>query len=427
MDLVFIVSSLLLICYIARFAYRWHRLCHIPGPFWTSFGFGYSWPLNLRRLSVKHGGLIRVGPNHLVTSDIDSILRINTPISGYSGGLVPSCSSHGHFSVFWPGGKKCAQQAAPCGYTGDSHMETIVDRECKRLIRWIEEELSSTKGGFKPLDMSSASRWLVSNILRDLAFGEPCVSVEEGHGRWDTSGTKRKTLSRLLASLLPAWVMRRSGSRDEDALTQHHLNTNGAEIHREPYELRHSAVLTTDALTTIIIHLLSSPAAYDKLKTEVGRSFIPGNRLPTTPPIPSAMLPLEMPYLHAVVKEGCRMSDSVITVPPVFGKSPRGVDNILGFQIPAGTEVGPDLLGIMRAKKYWGDDAEAFRPERWLGASDEKSSFTMQSALDILWGNMGNVNGHPNPTRVTAEMVLSKALALVRQVDHPSTQSAAFF
>ncbi|KAK8128548.1 cytochrome P450, partial [Apiospora sp. TS-2023a] len=349
------------------------------------------------------GGLIRIGPNHLVTSDIDSILRINSPISGYSGGLAPSCSSQGHCSFSCPDGKKRIGQATSFRYKGDSHMETIVDRQCNRHIRCIEEEFSSTKRGFTLLDMAPASRWLVSNIHRDLAFGElgePCVSVEEGQGRCDMSGTKRKTLTRLLAALLPVWVMRGSGSRGEHDLAQDHLK-------------RHWAVMTADALTTIIIHLLSSPAAYDKLKTEVGRSFIPGNRLPATPPIPGAMLPLEMPYLHAVVKEGCRMSDAMITVPTVFRNSPGGSDTILGFRIPVGTEVGSNLLGIMRAKKYWGGDAEVFRPERWLEANNEKSSFMMKSALDIMWGNMGSVNGHP--PRAVAEKMLSKALALVRQ------------
>lgn len=237
-----LASSLLFGCYLARLTYRWHRLCHIPGPFWTSFRSGYSWPLNLRRLSSQHGmfnscpnpqpkaypyscigGLTRVGLNQLVTSDIDSILRINSPTSGYSGGPVSACPSQGHCSPPCLGGVKCTRRATPCGYTRDSALEVIVDRQCERLIRWIEDEFISTKEGFKPLDMTLASHWLVSSILRDLAFGEPCASLEQGQGWCNRSGTKRKPFSRLMAALLPIWVMRGSGSRDGHCLTQNHL------------------------------------------------------------------------------------------------------------------------------------------------------------------------------------------------------------
>ena len=116
------------------------------------------------------------------------------------------------------------------------------------------------------------------------------------------------------------------------------------------------------------------------------------------------------------------MSDAAMAVPPVFRKSPHTIDTIMGFRIPAGTEVGPDLFGIMRGKRYWGDDAEVFRPDRWLETNDEKSRVTMESALGIVWGNMGSANRHP--ARAAVEMVLSKALALVRQEDN--SQSSAW-
>lgn len=171
--------------------------------------------------------------------------------------------------------------------------------------------------------------------------------------------------------------------------------------------------LTADALSTIILHLLSSPTVYSMLKAEIGGGVVPESRLARTHPAPGATPPLGMSYLQAVVKEGCRMFDAVMTVPPVFRKSPGGVDTILGFQIPADTEVGPDLFGIMRAKNYWGDDAGVFRPDRWLEINDEKFRLAMESALGIMWGDMGSVNGHP--ARAAVEMVLSKALVVVCQ------------
>lgn len=56
---MFLASSLLLVRCFARFVYRWYRLSHIPGPFWTSFRFDCSCPpslsLSLRRIHDQHG------------------------------------------------------------------------------------------------------------------------------------------------------------------------------------------------------------------------------------------------------------------------------------------------------------------------------------------------------------------------------------
>ncbi|KAK8091122.1 hypothetical protein PG994_000627 [Apiospora phragmitis] len=409
MDFILLVPLLMLLCCLAQFAYRWHRLCHIPGPFWASFRWSYYLrPLDLRRLSDQYGGLIRVGPDQLVTSDIESLLRINTPSSGYSGGPASSssCPSQGLYPFFRPDGKN------PCGYKRDSHLKATVDRQCGRLIRLVEGECIPTKvASYRPLEMTSASRWLVSNILRDLMYGEPCASLEEGQGRCNMPRTRPQCYSRLVAALLPVRMMRTcrrhfgsdmEGSRPRNEYDDlaHHLK-------------RRWAHLTADALTTIILHLLSSPTAYNKLKAEIGWGIISGSRFPAAAHIPSALPPLKLlPYLQAVVKEGCRMSDAVITAPPVFRKSPKTVDTILGFQIPGGTEVGPDSFGIMRAKKYWGDDAEAFRPERWLEANDDRNlRLTMESALSIMWGDTGSTNDY-YPARTAAEMVLGKILVM---------------
>ncbi|KAK8051078.1 hypothetical protein PG993_002463 [Apiospora rasikravindrae] len=408
-----LASSLILICCFASLAYRWHRLCHIPGPFWTSFlprrgsrrRFGCLWPLDLRRASDQCGGLIRVGPNQLVTSDIDAIIRINSPSFGYSGVPASSFQDRSHCSFSCPEGKKCSRQAAPCGYKGDSQLEAIADRQCDRLIRLIGKEFASTKVASRPLEMNSASRWLVSNILGDLMSSGPCASLEEGEGRCNMSGVRRSFLSRIVAALLPVRMTRACrchfdsdkvpGSWDEHELAQHHHKTDLCEVDEEvtkrvPDELRDWAHLTADALTTVILYLLTSPAAYHKLKTEIiGWSVLQESRF-STAPVPRALPPPPgLPYLRAVVKEGCRMSEAVGTVPPVYRRSPKMVDTISDFQIPGGTEIGPDFVGIMRAKKHWGNGAEVFRPERWLEANDEETRLTMERALDILWGGHG--------------------------------------
>lgn len=57
--------------------------------------------------------------------------------------------------------------------------------------------------------------------------------------------------------------------------------------------------------------------------------------------------------------------------------------------LPGGTRVGSSVFGLMRRRDIWGDDAECFRPERWLeagaGENDERGR-TMREALDWCFG-----------------------------------------
>jgi len=52
-----------------------------------------------------------------------------------------------------------------------------------------------------------------------------------------------------------------------------------------------------------------------------------------------------------------------------FKEVPPEGDVIAGHRLPAGTWVGWNLRSMFRRKDLWGDDAELFRPERWLEAA----------------------------------------------------------
>jgi cytochrome P450 len=90
-----------------------------------------------------------------------------------------------------------------------------------------------------------------------------------------------------------------------------------------------------------------------------------------------------LPYLQAVVREGLRMW------PPVqglgFKRVPPGGDVISGLFVPGGTEVGQGFFAIGRSVAVWGDDADIFRPERWLEADDERLR-VMNAAVDTHFG-----------------------------------------
>ena len=82
--------------------------------------------------------------------------------------------------------------------------------------------------------------------------------------------------------------------------------------------------------------------------------------------------------------------------PPTTGfgskQAPAAGDVICGFRIPGGTQVAQNFAGLARLRSVWGDDAQVFRPERWLevddGSEEGKERLRMMSlVIDLGFGN----------------------------------------
>lgn len=63
---------------------------------------------------------------------------------------------------------------------------------------------------------------------------------------------------------------------------------------------------------------------------------------------------------------------------------PEG-DTFNGIFIPGGTAIGHNAMAMMRNEKIFGDDADLFRPERFLESSDEKK-LDMERTIDLGFG-----------------------------------------
>jgi cytochrome P450 len=126
-----------------------------------------------------------------------------------------------------------------------------------------------------------------------------------------------------------------------------------------------------------LLCLITNPTAYSALQRE-----IQGAASTTSSPIKWSELQ-SLSYLRAVVREGMRVW------PPVGGLGfkivPPGGDMINGFHIPGGTQIGQAFHGIGRSKAVWGEDADMFRPERWLNL-DEDELRKMTDAVDTHFG-----------------------------------------
>lgn len=117
---------------------------------------------------------------------------------------------------------------------------------------------------------------------------------------------------------------------------------------------------TAISIRSIIYYLLKNPEYMQKLVDEIDTRQKEGK---ITEPI-SLEQTKGMPYLQACMYEGLRCHPAVgMSLPRV---TPAGGIEIDGRYIPEGTVVGVNPWVVHRDKSVFGEDAESFRPDRWL-------------------------------------------------------------
>jgi cytochrome P450 len=110
-------------------------------------------------------------------------------------------------------------------------------------------------------------------------------------------------------------------------------------------------------LATICWHLATTPATYERLRKEI---------LGAKPTFDSVQ---SLPYLRGVVQEGLRISmANPSRLPRVV---PADGWEYNSSKIPAGTEVSCTPFELHFNEDVF-PDAQSFKPERWLDATDEQ-------------------------------------------------------
>jgi len=143
---------------------------------------------------------------------------------------------------------------------------------------------------------------------------------------------------------------------------------------------------TATGLRATFLHIITNPRIYAILQAEIDEAVkIEGN---ISSPVIKDTEWKNLNYLQAIVKEGLRVW------PPVTGMhskfSPPGgdefeVDGERVF-IPGGTNIGWATWGVHRNKGIFGEDAELFRPERWLDEPNPERLERMKKVVDLNFG-----------------------------------------
>lgn len=117
----------------------------------------------------------------------------------------------------------------------------------------------------------------------------------------------------------------------------------------------------TSAVASSFVMLMLSrhPEVQLKIWDELRDVFGDSDRSPTIEDL------LRLKYLEIVIKETLRL---YTPVPVVSRRIDKEINLPTGFKIVPGTGAMINIWAIHRNPRYWGDDAEQFRPERFLEA-----------------------------------------------------------
>jgi cytochrome P450 len=119
---------------------------------------------------------------------------------------------------------------------------------------------------------------------------------------------------------------------------------------------------TASLLRSIVYHVLKNPNVHRKLQRELDEAEL---QIPVSYSAAS-----KLPYLSAVIRESSRINPGVaLMLERIVPDS--GLELADGTILPPGLKVGMNAWVVHRDKNVYGQDADSFRPERWLQEEEE--------------------------------------------------------
>jgi cytochrome P450 len=131
-------------------------------------------------------------------------------------------------------------------------------------------------------------------------------------------------------------------------------------------------------MTACIYYLGLYPEVCNRLRKEIDESYTSKE---TDGPI-TYNEAQHLPFLKAVVSESLRLFPSIIF--QLLRTSP-GI-SVNGIYIPAGYDIGISAKAQNRNPAVFGQDADEFRPERWLDAPEVVATY---ERLNMTFGGNG--------------------------------------
>ena len=364
-------------------------------------------------LTAPTGPIARVGPNDLITSSPDLLAHMNAVRSPYTRSTWFNAATRTEvgrdhvFSQIDEAQHTKRRQQMASGYSGKENLslESDIDEHVQQLLDLIRSKYLSTTTRYTPMDLGSKIQYFTLDVISKIGFGKAFgdLKADADVDNYISSGRDGLSIIIVVAGLgltpYLHWppIARIFGPSEKDAtgfgkmmavarglidsrlekptsgrsdmlasFIRHGLNRDDL-LTESMLQILAGSDTTATAIRATMLYLMTHHRVYKILQAEIDAT-VASSQASTTFDIVSDETLKGLPYLQAVVREGLRMHPPITDVVPK--KVPVGGDvfTIDGkeYFFPGGTNISYNAWGLHHDKKIFGEDADCFRPERWL-------------------------------------------------------------
>jgi cytochrome P450 len=382
------------------------------------------------------GPVARLGPNDLITASPELIAYMSGVRSPYTRAAwfyadMRMEAGKDHIFSTLDEEKHTKQRAKMAsGYSGKENdkLEADIDERLQELLRLLRRRYLSTPNKSAPFDLGEKVQYFTLDVISLIGLGQAFGDLEadadldgyiaSGHAgmtallytvsfglgpilRWPPierligpSEKDKSGFGHMLGNARRVITKRlekpTEGQTDMLASFKRHGLSKDELVTESVLQILAGSDTTATAIRSTMLYLVSNARVYNKLRAEIDAAVSSGDVL-AAPSIAQESSLKRLPYLQAVVREGLRIHPPVTDVMPK--QVPAGGDSFVvegkQYFFPGGTTIGYNVQGLHRRKDIFGEDAEEFRPERWLlekdGANKQKIA-EMTRTTEMIFG-----------------------------------------
>ncbi|KAH7374639.1 cytochrome P450 [Plectosphaerella cucumerina] len=419
------------------------RLAALPGPWSSNFthlphskamlsGDCHTW---YAQISKKHGPVARIAPGVLITSSPEVWAHVNNH-PGYKRSdwyYHAARVEYRRDNVFTQtDNEKHGQrrkQMAP-GYSGRENLELepAIDERMREFLTLIRGKYLSTPKRIVPVDMAKKVQYFTLDVITGVGLGKPfgmlradadvdgyLSSIEQGLqaanfalaagvswmaqaplvGPYIAPGPHKKDAFGGMMAKCFRFVDQRmaadTGKRSDMLASFARHGLQGDELRSEALEqIIAGSDTTAGAIRGVLLLVMTNPRVCAKLQGEIDAAVRDG-RAPRKgdDAIISFAEAKALPYLQAVIRESLRVRPPVVNVFP--RDVPAGGDRVdVGggetVFLPEGACIGYSGCAMHLSEAVYGEDAAAFRPERWFEPDADRLA-AMVRTNELVFGH----------------------------------------